>query len=85
MAAAFADPDAQPLTQAQIDGWRPPTLSKVVRNKLRMTRAAFADAYGIPEATQEAWERHKAEPSAVEIAYLRLIERKPDVARLGVT
>ena len=29
-----------------------------------------------------AWERHQVEPTAVEIAYLRLIERAPELAKV---
>src|SRR5689334_19042728 len=74
-AAALADPDNPPLTDEQLAQFRRPALSMNVRLKLRMDREAFAAAYRIPLETLRAWERHQAEPSAVELAYLRLIER----------
>ena len=49
-----------------------------------MSREEFAAAYGIPLETLVAWERHRAEPSEVELAYLRLIEREPEMARAHV-
>lgn len=83
-AAALADPDAQPLTLEQLEAMRRPRpLCKVVRNKLHMTRQRFSEAYGIPFETLRAWERHEAEPTEVEFAYLRLIEREPELAKLA--
>ncbi len=82
-AAALADPDAQPISPEQAEAMRRPRpLSKVVRNKLRMTRQTFGETYGIPLDTLSAWERHEAEPTPVETAYLRLIEREPERAKL---
>ena len=81
LAAALADPDAQPASPEQLArGGRP--LAKVVRQKLRMSRSEFSTAFGIPLDALDAWERRTAEPSATEIAYLRLIERSPEAARL---
>ena len=82
-AAALADPDAQPLTPEQLEAMRRPRpLSKVIRNTLRMTRHTFSETYGIPMETLRAWERHEAEPTPAETAYLRLIEREPERAKL---
>ena len=47
-----------------------------------MSRQAFAATYGIPLDTLLAWERLKAQPTEVETAYLRLIERAPDLVKL---
>ena len=82
-ARALADPDAQPLTPEQLEAMgRPRPLSKIIRNTLRMTRQTFAEVYGIPMDTLRAWERHEAEPTPAETAYLRLIEREPERAKL---
>ena len=82
-AAALADPDAQPTTPEQAEQMKlPRPLSKVIRNKLHMTRQTFAEAYGIPIETLRAWERREAEPSAAETAYLHLIEREPEIAKV---
>jgi putative transcriptional regulator len=81
-AAAVSDPDNPPLTDEQLAQFRRPALVKRLRHKLRMGRETFSDAYGIPLATLVAWERHEAEPSAVEIAYLALIEREPERSKL---
>ncbi len=83
-AAALADPDNPPLSDEQLAQFRRPALSMNVRLKLRMGRETFAAAYGIPLETLRAWERHQVEPTDVELAYLRLIEREPEIARAPV-
>ena len=83
-AAALKDPDNPPLTDEQLARFRRPALAKRIRLKLRMGRETFAAAYGIPMETLKAWERHEVEPTAVEIAYLRLIERAPELAKVRV-
>ena len=81
-AAALKDPDNPPLTDEQLAQFRRPALSMKVRLKLRMGRETFSAAYGIPMETLRAWERHEVEPTAVEVAYLRLIERAPELAKV---
>jgi putative transcriptional regulator len=84
IAAALKDPDNPPLTDEQLAQFRRPALSMKVRLKLHMGRETFAAAYGIPLETLRAWERHEVQPTEVEIAYLRLIEREPEVAKTPV-
>ena len=81
-AAALTDPDNPPLTDEQLANFRRPHLSRMIRQKLRMGRESFSETYGIPMDTLRAWERHEAEPSPAETAYLRLIEREPERAKL---
>jgi putative transcriptional regulator len=83
-AAALKDPDNPPLTDEQLAQFRRPALSMKVRLKLHMGRESFAATYGIPLETLVAWERHTVEPTAVELAYLRLIEREPEMAKVRV-
>jgi putative transcriptional regulator len=80
--AAIADPDAQPLTDDQLSLARRPALAKRVRQKLRMGQETFAISYGIPLEALRAWERHEIVPTQTEMAYLQLIEREPERARL---
>jgi putative transcriptional regulator len=80
-AAALKDPDNPPLTDEQLAQFRRPALARKVRHKLGMGRETFAAAYGIPLETLNARERHEVEPTAVETAYLRLIEREPEKAK----
>jgi putative transcriptional regulator len=80
-AAALSDPDAQPITPEQAATARRPALVKRIRHKLHMGRETFSASYGIPLVTILAWERHTAEPTPTETAYLRLIEREPELAK----
>jgi putative transcriptional regulator len=84
IAAALKDPDNPPLTDEELAQFRRPALSMRIRHKLHMGRETFAAAYGIPLETLRAWERHQAEPTEVELAYLRLIEREPEMAKVQV-
>ena len=81
-AAALKDPDNPPLTDEQLARFRRPALAKRIRHKLHMGRETFAAAYGIPLETLRAWERHQVQPTEVELAYLRLIEREPEMAKM---
>jgi DNA-binding transcriptional regulator YiaG len=76
-----SDPDGSPTTPEQVSTWSPPRLPKVIRHKLDMPRRRFADAYGLPVETRSAWERNLAASTAIEVAYLRLIERARDTAK----
>lgn len=82
IAAALTDPDNPPLTDAELAKFRRPALARRIRHSLRMERETFSRTYGIPLETLRAWERHEVEPTPVETAYLRLIEREPEVAKL---
>jgi putative transcriptional regulator len=84
IAAALTDPDNPPLTDEELARFRPPSLAFKVRRNLHMSRGTFARTYGIPLETLTAWERFKAEPTEVELAYLRLIEREPEMAKMRV-
>lgn len=80
-----SDPDAARLpTPERPSRARRLSLAKLVRQKLRMSREDFASAYSIPLDTLNAWERHEAKPSPVEEAYLKLIEREPETAKIAM-
>jgi putative transcriptional regulator len=80
-ADALSDPDAQPISPERWATARRPALVKRIRHKLGMSREIFAATYGVPLDTLVAWERHTAEPTPTELAYLRLIEREPELAK----
>ena len=82
-AAALSDPDNPPLTEEQLAQFRRPALVRRIRLNLRMGRETFSAAYGIPLEALRAWERHDAAPTPAEMAYLKLIEREPELARLA--
>ena len=76
--AAWSDPDAHPLTPADLRGMKRVPQVKVVRRALELTQEEFAARYHIPIGTLRDWEQGRAEPDQPTRAYLTLIARGPD-------
>jgi putative transcriptional regulator len=80
-AAAMADLDNRPMTDAE---WaaapRVPRVS-VIRRALRLSQEDFAGAFHIPLGTLRDWEQGRKQPDAAARAYLRVIAREPDTVR----
>jgi len=76
--AARADPDAQPLTPADLSGMKRVPQVKVIRRALELTQEEFAARYHIPLGTLRDWEQGRAEPDQPTRTYLTLIARDPD-------
>jgi putative transcriptional regulator len=81
VAAALSDPDAQPLTPEQLAKMRRVSRIKVLRQRLSMTQAEFAEAFHLPITTLRDWEQHRGTPDAPARAMLLAIERDPEVMR----
>jgi putative transcriptional regulator len=81
VAAARSDPDARPLTAQQLAGMRRVSRVKVLRQRLGMTQAQFAEAFHLPITTLRDWEQHRSMPDAPARALLLAIERDPEVMR----
>ena len=79
--AALSDPDAQPLTPEQLARMRRVSRVKVIRQRLGMTQAEFAQAFHLPLTTLRDWEQHRSTPDAPARALLLAIERAPEVMR----
>src|SRR5882757_1653714 len=77
MAAALSDPDSQPLTPEQLARMRRVSRVKVLRQRLDMTQAEFAEAFHLPITTLRDWEQHRSTPDAPARALLLAIERDP--------
>jgi putative transcriptional regulator len=80
--AAHANPDAQPLTEA--DTARLPRIprAKTTRRALGLPQEEFATRYQIPLGTLRDWEQGRAEPDQPARAYLTAIAGDPaSVAR----
>jgi putative transcriptional regulator len=80
-AAALSDPDAQPLTADQLAGMHRASRVKVLRQRLGMTQAQFADAFHLPMTTLRDWEQGRSNPDAPARALLLAIERDPEGMR----
>lgn len=81
VAAAMSDPDALPLTPEQLARMRRVPRVKVLRQRLEMTQAEFAEAFHLPITTLRDWEQHRSTPDAPARALLLAIERDPKVMR----
>jgi putative transcriptional regulator len=76
--AARADPDAQPLTGANLRRMKQTPRVKIIRRSLDLTQEEFAQRYHIPIGTLRDWEQGRAEPDQPTRAYLTLIARDPE-------
>lgn len=81
MAAARSDPDAQPLDPEQLKRMCRVSRVKVLRQRLGMTQAEFAQAFHLPITTLRDWEQRRSTPDAPARALLLAIEREPEVMR----
>jgi len=73
---AAADQDAAPLmSAAEIRAAR----VRQARRRSGLTQEAFASRYHIPLGTLRDWEQGRREPDGAALAYLRVIEREPDM------
>ena len=77
-AAALADPDAQPLTEAGMARARRVPLARTLRRALGLTQEEFAARYQIPLGTLRDWEQGRAEPDQPARAYLKAIAGNPE-------
>jgi putative transcriptional regulator len=76
-AAALADPDAQPLTDADIDRMKQTPRLKIIRRALGLTQEEFAARFQIPLGTLRDWEQGAKQPDQAARAYLRAIAGDP--------
>jgi len=77
-AAALADPDAQPLTDADLARMKRVPRIKTLRRALRLTQEEFAARYHIPLGTLRDWEQGRCEPDQPARANLTVIARDPE-------
>jgi putative transcriptional regulator len=75
--AALADPDARPLTRADLKRMKRTPQAKIIRRALGMTQEEFAAHYRIPLGTLRDWEQGRATPDQPTQAYLTVIARSP--------
>jgi putative transcriptional regulator len=76
--AALADPDARPLTPADLKRMRRTPQTKVIRRALGLTQEEFSARYHIPLGTLRDWEQGRATPDQPTQAYLTVIARSPE-------
>jgi len=77
-AAAWADPDARPLTLEERAKVKQVPRIKTLRRALRLTQEEFATRYRIPLGTLRDWEQGRSEPDQPARAYLTVIANDPE-------
>jgi putative transcriptional regulator len=77
-AAAMSDPDARPMTSAQLQAARRVPRTKTLRRVLGLTQEEFAVRYHIPLGTLRDWEQGRCEPDQPARAYLAIIAHDPE-------
>jgi putative transcriptional regulator len=76
--AALADPDAQPLTDADLARMKRVPRVKTLRRALHLTQEEFSTRYHIPLGTLQDWEEGRCEPDQLARAYLTVIASDPE-------
>lgn len=75
--AARADPDALPLTAADLKRMKRVPRVKIIRRALGLTQEEFARRYRIPLGTLRDWEQGRSVPDRPARSYLDVIARDP--------
>jgi putative transcriptional regulator len=79
--AAVDDPDAQPLSPADLKRMKRTPQVKIIRRALRLSQDDFAARFQIPIGTLRDWEQGRATPDQAARAYLKVIARDPEAVR----
>ena len=77
-AAALSDPDAQPLTEADVARMKRVSRAKIIRRALQLTQEEFSARYHIPLGTLRDWEQGRSQPDQTAQAYLKVIAANPE-------
>lgn len=67
------------MSDDQLSKMRHQTTAKRVRRALGLSQEEFANRFGISRRTLQEWEQGRREPDATTLAYLKVIEREPDI------
>jgi len=80
-AAASADCDNRPLSEADLRRMKRTPQVKIIRRALGISQEDFAARYHIPVGTLRDWEQGRVEPDQAAQAYLTVIARSPEAVR----
>ena len=73
------NPDAAPImTDGEIDAAKAAMVRRA-RRAAGLTQSEFASRYRIPVGTLRDWEQGRRGPDAAALAYLRVIEKRPEM------
>ena len=77
--AARADPDAPPLSDAELAPFERVVDVRALRRRLGMSRERFASSFHLSVGTVRDWEQGRAVPDGPAWVLLTRIERNPEV------
>lgn len=84
-AAARSDPDAQPLTEDELQQFeRVPNL-KATRAKLGLTQREFAETFHLSLSAVRDWEQGRFAPDRAARTLLKVIAHNPDAVKEALT
>ena len=85
LARARSDPDAQPLSAAELRQLRRPSPVdvKALRRELGLSQRQFASQFGFSVRTLQEWEQGRRKPLGPARILLSAIARDPDALRCG--
>ncbi|MGL5116931.1 MAG: helix-turn-helix domain-containing protein [Beijerinckiaceae bacterium] len=76
-AAAVNDPDARPLSEADLAQMKRTPRARIIRRAMGLSQEEFAGRFHIPLGTLRDWEQGRKEPDTAARAYLQVIGRNP--------
>lgn len=77
-AGIMRDPDARPLTDADMKRMTKTPRAKIIRRALGLSQEEFAARFHIPVGTLRDWEQGRSEPDQAARAYLKVIAGEPE-------
>ncbi len=78
---ARTDPDNPPSTDEELDRGIFGRTVRLTREKLGLSQKEFATRFNINLRRLQDWEQGRCAPDSVVLAYLKIIEREPDLVR----
>ena len=80
-AAALSDPDAQPLTNDELNQFQRVPDTKAIRNKLSLTQEEFANTFHLSLGAVRDWEQKRYQPDQAARTLLRVIAGNPEAVK----
>ena len=84
IAAAESDPDALPMTEAELARGRTRWLARKAREASGLSQAKFAEAFHLTVQTVQGWEAGRKIADEPARAYLEVIRREPAMVRAAL-
>lgn len=78
---ARTDPDNPPLSEEELSRGLSGRMTRKTREKLGLSQKEFAARYAINLRRLQDWEQGRFAPDSAMLAYLRVIEREPEMVR----